>query len=148
MIIPKLAGDDLTGQVVTTLHEEMHLMDMFNRSDPAKYSGWFSSSHAKLSSFFQKTNTDIADDIDSLFEAFDKECKRITAEINAELRTATSTLTDQYYARTISYSDYKKAFNKLKREASEQIDYQCRNAMAAVSVPLKIFTMPFPVVRP
>ena len=129
LIIPKLAGDDLTGQVVTTLHEEMHLMDMFNRSDPAKYSGWFSSSHAKLSSFFQKTNTDIADDIDSLFEAFDKECKRITAEINAELRTATSTLTDQYYARTISYSDYKKAFNKLKREASEQIDYQCRNAM-------------------
>lgn len=45
------------------------------------------------------------------------------------MRTATSTLTDQYYARTISYSDYKKAFNKLKREASEQIDYQCRNAM-------------------
>lgn len=102
---------------------------MFNRSDPAKYSGWFSSSHAKLSSFFQKANTDIADDIDSLFEAFDKECKRITAEINAELRTATSALTDQYYARSISYSDYKKAFNKLKREASEQIDYQCRNAM-------------------
>lgn len=129
LIIPKLAGDDLTGQVVTTLHEEMHLMDMFNRSDPAKYSGWFSSSHAKLSSFFQKANTDIADDIDSLFEAFDKECKRITAEINAELRTATSALTDQYYARSISYSDYKKAFNKLKREASEQIDYQCRNAM-------------------
>lgn len=129
LIIPKLAGDDLTGQVVTTLHEEMHLMDMFNRSDPAKYSGWFSSSHAKLSSFFQKTNTDIADDIDSLFEAFDNECKRITAEINAELRTATSALTDQYYARTISYSDYKKAFNKLKREASEQIDYQCRNTM-------------------
>lgn len=28
LIIPKLAGDDLTGQVVTTLHEEMHLMDM------------------------------------------------------------------------------------------------------------------------
>lgn len=54
LIIPKLAGDDLTGQVVTTLHEEMHLMDMFNRSDPAKYSGWFSSSHAKLSSFSRK----------------------------------------------------------------------------------------------
>lgn len=129
LIIPKLAGDDLTGQVVTTLHEEMHLMDMFNRSDPAKYSGWFSSSHAKLSSFFQKSNTDIADDIDALFEAFDKECNRISAEINAELRTATSALTDQYYARTLSYSDYKKAFNKLKREASEQIDYRCRNAM-------------------
>lgn len=45
------------------------------------------------------------------------------------MRTATSALTDQYYARTLSYSDYKKAFNKLKREASEQIDYRCRNAM-------------------
>lgn len=96
LIIPKLAGDDLTGQVVTTLHEEMHLMDMFNRADPAKYSGWFSSSNAKLSAFFQKTNTDIADDIDALFEAFDKECERIAAEINAELRTATSALNDQY----------------------------------------------------
>lgn len=129
LIIPKLSGDDLTGQVVTTLHEEMHLMDMFNRADPTKYSDWFSSSHNKLSSFFKKADTDIADDIDSLFEAFDEECKRITAEINAEMRTATSALTDQYYARTMSYSDYKKAFTKLKREASEQIDYQCRNVM-------------------
>lgn len=124
LIIPKLAGDDLTGQVVTTLHEEMHLMDMFNRADPAKYSGWFSSSNAKLSAFFQKNNTDIADDIDALFEAFDKECERIAAEINAELRTATSALNDQYYARAISYANYKKEFNRLKREASEQIDYR------------------------
>ena len=129
LIIPKLSGDDLTGQVVTTLHEEMHLMDMFNRADPAKYSDWFSSSHSKLSSFFKKADTDIADDIDSLFDAYDKECRRIASEINDELRSATSALTDQYYNRAISYSDYKKAFNKLKREANEQIDYQCRNAM-------------------
>ena len=26
-------------------------------------------------------------------------------------------------------ANYKKEFNRLKREASEQIDYQCRNAM-------------------
>ena len=129
LIIPKLSGDDLTGQVVTTLHEEMHLIDMFNRADPAKYSDWFSSSHSKLSSFFKKADTDIADDIDSLFDAYDKECRRIASEINDELRSATSALTDQYYNRAISYSDYKKAFNKLKREANEQIDYQCRNAM-------------------
>lgn len=129
LTIPKLAGDDLTGQVVTTLHEEMHLMDMFNRADPAKYSSWFSSSNAKLSAFFQKTDTDIADDIDALFDAFDKECKRITAEINAEFRATTDALYDQYIAGNIHYTDYKKGFNKLKREASEQIDYQCRNAM-------------------
>ena len=129
LTIPKLAGDDLTGQVVTTLHEEMHLMDMFNRADPAKYSSWFSSSNAKLSAFFQKTDTDIADDIDALFDAFDKECKRITAEINAEFRATTDALYDQYIAGNIHYTDYKKGFNKLKREASERIDYQCRNAM-------------------
>lgn len=129
LIIPKLAGDDLTGQVVTTLHEEMHLMDFFNRADPTKYGDWFSSSHSKLSSFFKKADTDIGDDIDSLFDAFDKECTRISSEINANLRTELSALADQYYARKISYSDYKKTYNKLKREASEQIDYQCRNAM-------------------
>ena len=129
LIIPKLVGDDLTGQVVTTLHEEMHLMDFFNRADPTKYGDWFSSSHSKLSSFFKKADTDIGDDIDSLFDAFDKECTRISSEINANLRTELSALADQYYARKISYFDYKKTYNKLKREASEQIDYQCRNAM-------------------
>lgn len=129
LTIPKLSGEDLTGQVVTTLHEEMHLMDMFNRADAAKYSNWFSSSNAKLSAFFQKTDTDIADDIDALFEAFDKECTRISREINSELRKTTDALYDQYLAGGISYTDYKKGFNKLKREASEQIDYQCRNAM-------------------
>lgn len=129
LTIPKLSGEDLTGQVVTTLHEEMHLMDMFNRADAAKYSNWFSSSNAKLSAFFQKTDTDIADDIDTLFEAFDKECTRISREINSELRKTTDALYDQYLAGGISYTDYKKGFNKLKREASEQIDYQCRNAM-------------------
>ncbi|MBU5435567.1 minor capsid protein [Pseudoflavonifractor sp. MSJ-37] len=129
LTIPKLSGEDLTGQVVTTLHEEMHLMDMFNRADAAKYSNWFSSSNAKLSAFFQKTDTDIADDIDALFEAFDKECTCISREINSELRKTTDALYDQYLAGGISYTDYKKGFNKLKREASEQIDYQCRNAM-------------------
>lgn len=129
LIIPKLTGDDLTGQVVTTLHEEMHLMDMFNRADPAKYSDWFSSSHKKLSAFFQTSRTDIPKDIDDLFEAFDLECDTIRKNIKQSLDEAVSKLTDQYYARTLSYSDYKKTRNRLIREAEQQIDYQCRNAM-------------------
>lgn len=129
LIIPKLAGDDLTGQVVTTLHEEMHLMDLFNRADPAKYSGWFSSSNKKLSAFFQTTRTDIPKDIDDLFEAFDLECDNIRKVVNQSRNEAISTLNDQYYSKAISASEYKKVRNRLMREAEEQIDYQCRNAM-------------------
>ena len=129
LVIPKLTGDDLTGQAVTTLHEEMHLMDMFNRADPAKYSGWFSSSNAKLSAFFQKTDTNIADDVSTLFEAFNKECKRITTEIKAESKTAKDALYDQFIAGDMRFSDYRKELKKLEREAEKQIDYQCRNAM-------------------
>lgn len=39
LTIPKLQGDNLAGQVNTMLHEEMHLMDLYGRTDPTKAVG-------------------------------------------------------------------------------------------------------------
>lgn len=129
VIIPKLNGDDLTGQVVTTLHEEMHLMDFFNRTDVARYDGWASSSNQKLMAFFQKTSTDIPKELDDLFDAFDKECTRIMDELWKERMAVANSVRDQYYAREITFAEYKKLTNKATRDFEDAVDYQCRNAM-------------------
>lgn len=129
VIIPKLNGDDLTGQVVTTLHEEMHLMDFFNRTDVARYDGWASSSNQKLMAFFQKTSTDIPKELDDLFDAFDKECTRIRDELWKERMAVANSVRDQYYAREITFAEYKKLTNKATRDFEDAVDYQCRNAM-------------------
>ena len=129
LTIPKLAGDDLTGQITTMLHEEMHLLDLYCRPDVGKR-GMFSSTNQKLLSLFQKPSTDIPKVFDDLFDAYDKECSRIRSEILSVRDTTLHGLTDQYYARTLSYSDYKKMRTAAMREAE-------------AAIPLKIFMMPF-----
>lgn len=127
--IPKLAGEDLTGQVCTTLHEEMHLIDFFNRGDLKGYDGWYSSSHAKLTDFFKSRDTTIGSAVNDLFSRYDKMCDEIRAEVRKAKYDAMDALQKRYYAREITYADYKKAYNAAKREAEELIDYRCRNAM-------------------
>ncbi len=128
LTIPKLAGENLTGQVTTMLHEEMHLIDLYCRPDPAK-PGMFSSTNKKLVSIFQTTKTDIPKVFDDLFDAFDKECARIRNELLNTRNTLLQGYTDQYYAHALSYSEYKKLRNAAIKDAEAAIDYQCRNAM-------------------
>lgn len=127
--IPKLSGDDLTGQVCTTLHEEMHMIDFYNRGDLKTYDGWYSSSHAKLTDFFRTRDTSIGSAVDDLFAQYDEMCKQIRAEVSKARSAAFDALRDQYYSKSISYAEYKKGYNAAKREAEELIDYRCRNAM-------------------
>lgn len=54
--IPKLQGDNLAGQVNTMLHEEMHLMDLYGRTDPAKSGNWFSTSRTSLVDAFKNAS--------------------------------------------------------------------------------------------
>lgn len=128
LTIPKLSGEDLTGQITTMLHEEMHLMDLYCRPDITK-PGMFSSTNKKLVSVFQTPKTDIPKVFDDLFDAFDKECDRIRSELISARNATIQAYTDQYYARTLSYSDYKKLRSAAMKEAEAAIDYQCQNAM-------------------
>ena len=59
LTIPKLQGENLAGQVNTTLHEEMHLMDLYGRKDPSKSGNWFSTSRTALMDVFKSTSDSI-----------------------------------------------------------------------------------------
>jgi SPP1 gp7 family putative phage head morphogenesis protein len=76
LTIPKLQGENLAGQVNTTLHEEMHLMDLYGRKDPSKSGNWFSTSRTALMDVFKSTSDSISDEVADLFAEHKKEYRR------------------------------------------------------------------------
>ena len=136
---PKLTGDNFAGQVQTTLHEQMHLMDMYLRSDPRYGGKWFSSGQESLLKFFKgqadptviKSLDDfrMSDKVKKLFADFDDEYNAIHDRLYRIYLDTTDDLGKQYKAHKIPASEYKKSMNKAWKEYKDQLNYQRRNAM-------------------
>lgn len=131
LTIPKLQGDDLAGQVNTTLHEEMHLMDLYGRQDPQKSSNWFSTSRKSLMDAFGRTSDSMSDDVANLFNEHNQEYKKVRDEVNSKYNQLISELNDSMINRTFqgSYKDYKKQYNKLIAAKDAERDHMARNIM-------------------
>lgn len=129
--IPKLQGDDLAGQVNTTLHEEMHLMDLYGRKDPKKTTDWFSTSRKPLIDMFKQTSDSMSDDVANLFNDYKQEYKKVMDEVSRKYDHLISGLNDSMFNRTFqgSYKDYKKQYNKLVAARDAERDYMSRNIM-------------------
>lgn len=131
LTIPKLQGDNLAGQVNTMLHEEIHLMDLYGRTDSAKSGNWFSTSRKSLVDVFKNTSDSISDDVSELFNKHNQEFKRVCDEVNTKYNKMIFELNDSMYNDTFngSYSEYKKQYNKLVAAKKTECDYKCRNIM-------------------
>lgn len=131
LTIPKLQGDNLAGQVNTTLHEEMHLIDMYGRMDPQKAGDWFSTSRKALVDSFNKTSGSMSDDIANLFKEYNEQYQKVRSELSKEYYDKINALNDSVLNKTFlgSMKDYKKEFAKLQSEMEVTINYQCRNIM-------------------
>ncbi len=131
LTIPKLQGDDLAGQVNITLHEEMHLMDLYGRQDPQKPGNWFSTSRKSLVDAFRNTSDSMSDDVAKLFNKHNQEYRKVRDEINSKYNQPISELNDSMTNRTFqgSYKDYKKQYNKLVTARDAERDYVVRNIM-------------------
>ena len=131
LTIPKLQGENLAGQVNTTLHEEMHLMDLYGRSNVKKSSNWFSTSRQSLVDTFKQTSTDMSDDVKKLFAEHDEKWKEVSGSIRSKYIQQITELNDSVMNKTFSGSlaDYKKQYNKLQSMMEYERDYECRNIM-------------------
>lgn len=131
LVIPKLQGDNLAGQVNTTLHEEMHLIDLYNRKDPLKSGNWFSSSRTSLMDAFKNSTDDIGDDVSKLFREHNDEYRKIRDEISAKYAKEFSDLNDSMMNHTFqgTFNDYKKKYAKLEAAREAERDYMARNIM-------------------
>lgn len=131
LTIPKLQGDNLAGQVNTTLHEEMHLMDLYGRQDPKKSGNWFSSSRPSLVETFKTSNDEMSDDISGLFKAHDAEYKKIRSSVHDKYQAQITELNESMLNKTFkgTYADYKKQYSKLESARDAERDYLARNIM-------------------
>lgn len=128
LTIPRLQGDDLAGQVNTTLHEEMHLIDMYGRQDPKKAGNWFSTSRQSLMNVFKSTSDSISDGAAKLFDEHNAEFNRIQNEISTKYQKMISELNDSVMNRTFK-GNYNREYNKIKSAMKSELDYHCRNIM-------------------
>lgn len=131
LTIPKLQGENLAGQVNTTLHEEMHLMDLYGRSNVKKSSNWFSTSRQSLVDKFKQTSSDMSDDVKKLFAEHDEKWKEVSSAVRSKYNSQITALNDAMMNRTFqgTYSDYKKQYSKLQSLLESERDYECRNIM-------------------
>ena len=137
LIIPKLTGDNIAGQVNTTLHEDMHFLDLLYRKYPKKAGDWFSTSNKELVDTFQKTDAKMSDTVSDLFRRHDEECKKVRERVKLEYDKKISELAKSYVGEdgsvwNLPYSDYKKYEKdrkKLYTAMQDAIDYELRNVM-------------------
>lgn len=131
LTIPKLQGENLAGQVNTTLHEEMHLMDLYGRQDPKKSGNWFSTSQQSLVDTLQQTSSEMSDDIKNLFAEHDKKWKEVSSAVRSKYNQQIADLNETMLNHTFqgTYSDYKKQYNKLQSLMETERNYECRNIL-------------------
>lgn len=139
--IPKLSGDNLSGQIGVALHEEMHYIDFLNRADVKKYSSYFSTQQKGLVNIVSQKTDYIGEDAKKLFDQFKDEYRNITNKIFQDYQIKISDLTDDYINKygnanvgVISlpvkkYKELNKLIKKLKTERTNLIDYEARNIM-------------------
>lgn len=128
-VVPKFKGDNIAGQVNTTLHEQMHLLDFFGRADEKKSSKWFSVSNTKLVDTFKATKADMSDDIAELFAKHNAEYTAVRNRITQKYDDKFEKAADEYREALVTYKDYRKNYNKIRKELIEELDYECRNIM-------------------
>ncbi len=136
--IPKLSGDNLAGQVNITLHEEMHLIDLYCRTADGK---WYSSSRKELVDAFKSAKPTMSDEVAELFKKHNDEYKTTSAAIRKSYKDKISDLTTSYYpdgkvsiwSDLKKYDQHEKEVKKLQKEMTEVIDYECRNSMNGVN---------------
>ena len=134
LVIPKLSGTNLAGQVGTTLHEEMHLIDLLMKNNPTKTGAYFGETFAPLQTAVKNATSDIGSDAKNLFTAFHKECATIRTKAKQVFDDAHDQLKAKYLPNGVwgagaDYKTYKKEFKKIENTYKETVDYESRNAI-------------------
>lgn len=137
LTIPKLSGDDLARQMQTTLHEEMHLLDMLcgkSNREGGKKGAWVSSTSEGLVKAFSGADDTIGEKIQEIFKEHDKEVTTIATQMRKKLQDGIEELRAQYlpngaFGAGSDYKGYKKAVSKLESAVEAERDYLSRNVM-------------------
>jgi SPP1 gp7 family putative phage head morphogenesis protein len=129
LCIPRLQGENITGQVMTTLHEEMHLIDLMMSENPTTGEVWFSDKFAKFQKAIANATPTIGAKTKKVFDEFHDKIDEIATAERKKLSEKRAELKVKYLNGTYSgQKTYDKEVKKLLKECDETIDYENRNA--------------------
>lgn len=124
--IPKMADDNLAGQVNTTAHEMGHLLDLF--------AGDISESHSALQKAMHPSKpVVIPKQTQDMFNRFHAEYDEMAKKARKTYTDTTSALRDDYSARRISWDEYKKRYKEAEKAYKYGLDYDARNAAGGIN---------------
>ena len=126
--IPKI-NPNYIGTYDTSLHEEMHFLDMLITVKDNKDklpSKMFSQSYKPLVEAFDKATPVIGDRAKKLFEDFAKECDIIYKKQQETFNTQHEKLKEQYRSGAIDWKKYNSLYKKLSKEVNEEADNERR----------------------
>ena len=126
---PKLTLDNPTGQVNTTLHEQMHLMDMYLRKNK-NGSGWFSQEQDELIKFFENIDTQnvkMSDKVKKMFSDFNVERNKYFDEIAQMNNKQSKEVYELYRSGTIDFKEYKKRTKAIDTLYDDQVNWGSRD---------------------
>ena len=137
LCIPKIEGDNIIGSVDTTLHEEMHLLDLLLSKDNrngSRYGKYVSESNTKLVGTISSVGSTMGDKVKELFKKHDTEVDNIAKQMRDKFTAEHDKLYKKFlpnglFGKDADVDGYKKATAKLKSTLDAEEDYLSRNVM-------------------
>ena len=131
LTIPNLTDVNDIGSINTTLHEDMHFIDLMS-GDASSFKVYSSLNYKDLVDNIKNTDATMSDDIKRLFDEFNKTVKDTDDSIVAKYTPMYNKLNADVRASKITYAEYKNEWakvNELWRESFKEAGYNQRRLM-------------------
>lgn len=117
--IPKLKADAI-GDINTTIHENMHLIDLNVGFNKKELLGCMN--RPSLLKAVADTDANMSEDVVKLFADFNNECIDVREKITNAYRSQILDLTNSYRAGDMTYASYKRKLSALNKKRANEID--------------------------
>lgn len=130
LTIPKIDKNN-PSTYITSLHEEMHLLDALSslKKNPNSINGMYSRSNKTLTSTFSTQDKKMGEKVEKLFKEFNAECDKIKSIAQDEYKKAVDDLKQKYVNGSISWGEFSKLCKKSYKDINSNADINMRNSL-------------------
>lgn len=129
LTVPELSGDNIMGQVQTTLHEQMHLVDKLLKKDVGDfYAPGFAAANEGMKQSLKNMSGEIGESVQKLFDDHSRQFDELRESMRKQYDIAISAAKDQLNVDG-DFRAYLERVNKAKETMDSSFDYNARNLM-------------------
>ncbi len=129
LTVPQLSGDNITGQVQTTLHELMHLIDQGLKSDVGDmHSPGFAAANIRMRDALYSSTSDFCPEVKAVFDDYAKQLREVGTSLRSRYDSVVNDAREKLNVDG-DFDSYLKKVNKAKEALEVSYDYHARNLM-------------------